>query len=92
MFFLSTVNFKKLVNQAFPHLSWKHSKKFLNISSVFLLFLEHLEINEELSLTASSKNRTTAILFQTIIQESHQNNASSINQLVVYVGRARTMD
>ena len=82
VFFLSTLNFKKLVNQAFPHLTWKQSKKFLNISSVFLLFLEHLEINEELSLTASSKNCMTAILFQTIIPESHQNNASSINQFI----------
>jgi len=55
VFGLSTLYFKKLVNQAFSKPSWKQSKNILplainnlNNSFVFPLCLEHLEINEEL--------------------------------------------
>ena len=70
----------------------------LNISFVFPLFMEHLELNEELSLTASSKHECmTAILFQANTPEFRQNVVSSVDQLLecgvhlVNMGRARTM-
>ena len=69
-----------------------------NSSFVFPLFTEHLELNEELSLTASSKHDCmTAILFQTNTPEFRQNSVSSVDQLLecgIHVenkGRAKTM-
>ena len=69
-----------------------HSSFLLHLSNklkhffCFPFILEHLELNEELSLTASSKNDCmTAILFQTNTPEFRLNNVSSVDQLECYV-------
>ena len=73
------------------------SNKFKHFFCFPFIYGTFLEVNEELSLTASSKNDCmTAILFQTNTPEFHPNNVSSVDQLeydvhVVNVGRARTM-
>ena len=61
----TVINFKKLENQFFPNQVGSNPLS-LTVSFVVTLFLEHLGINKELSLTASSKRHdcVTAILFQ----------------------------
>ena len=102
VFGLSTLNFKKLVNQAFALPSRKESINIFPLKQqiwtfllFFLLVLEHLEISERLLKQHRQKNTNAWRLFCS--RQTCQNNASSINQLernvhVVNVGRARTMD